>query len=249
MTDSSARQWILLLSLTALLLSIAVIAQVASRYASAYLSAPQEVAAFLDAIDSTVAENESYDLDIAKIQRLEDKLRLGRLLRDIQRGGDALREDVNLLMVREGDSRLRNSARLFWASKRVKLQEKVRQLDLLRMRFLVVQMGIIAGIATEDATGKKRQVSAAAAVVTSDPEKLPASAFSIPRPGVLPRSLTDGIRAKPPMRRLTTQAIGHQNNVEGPHRIGWAGVVQELQRSPLLHKRHASIEMAMARTP
>lgn len=244
MTDPSARQWILLLSLTALLLSIAVIAQVASRYASAYLSAPQEVAAFLDAIDSTIAENESYDLDIAKIQRLEDKLRLGRLLRDIQRGGDALREDVNLLMVGEGDSRLRNSARLFWASKRVKLQEKVRQLDLLRMRFLVVQMGIIAGIATEDATGKKRQVAAA----TSDPEKS-VSAFSVPRPGVLPRSLTDGIKAKPPLRRLTTPATGHQNSVEGPHRIGWAGVVQELQRSPLLHKRHASIEMAMARSP
>jgi len=248
MTDSSARQWILLLSLTALLLSIAVIAQVASRYFSAYLSAPQEVAAFLDAIDSTIAENESYDLDIAKIQRLEDKLRLGRLLRDIQRGGDALREDVNLLMVGEGDSRLRNSARLFWASKRVKLQEKVRQLDLLRMRFLVVQMGIIAGIATEDATGKKRGVATPATAVASDAEKS-VSAFSVPRPGVLPRSLTDGIKAKPPLRRLTTQAIGHQNSVEGPHRIGWAGVVQELQRSPLLHKRHASIEMAMARTP
>ena len=151
-------------------------------------------------------------------------------------------------MVGEGDSRLRNSARLFWASKRVKLQEKVRQLDLLRMRFLVVQMGIIAGIATEDATGKKRQL--ATAVTTSDPEKSASvSAFSTPRPGALPRSLTDGIRAKPPLRRLTTQAIGHQNSVEAPHRIGWAGVVQELQRSPLLHKRHASIEMAMARTP
>lgn len=247
MADSSARQWILLLSLTALLLSIAVIAQVASRYASAYLSAPQEVAAFLDAIDSTIAENESYDLDIAKIQRLEDKLRLGRLLRDIQRGGDALREDVNLLMVGEGDSRLGTGARLLWASRRVELQEKVRQLDLLRMRFLVVQMGIIAGIATEDATAKKKQASAAAAVM-SDPEKS-VMVFSEPRPGALPRSLTDSIKARPPLRRLTTQAIGHQNSVEVPHRMGWAGVVQELQRSPLLHKRHASIEMAMARTP
>lgn len=250
--DSSARQWILLLSLTALLLSIAVIAQVASRYASAYLSAPREVAAFLDAIDSTIAENESYDLDIAKIQRLEDKLRLGRLLRDIQRGGDALREDVNLLMVGEDDTRLRVGARLFWASKRVELQEKVRQLDLLRMRFLVVQMGIIAGIATEDAaTMKKKQQAAAAGAFTtpaSDPEKSE-MAFSEPHPGFLPRSLTDSIKARPPLRRLTTQAIGHQNSVEVPHRMGWAGVVQELQRSPLLHKRHASIEMAMARTP
>lgn len=251
-TDSSARQWILLLSLTALLLSIAVIAQVASRYASAYLSAPQEVAAFLDAIDSTIAENESYNLDIAKIQRLEDKLRLGRLLRDIQKGGDALREDVNLLMVGEDDTRLRFGARLLWASKRGELQEKVRQLDLLRMRFLVVQMGIIAGIATEDAAVKKKQAAAAAAAAMtahmSDIEKSD-MAFSEPRPGFLPRSLTDSIKAKPALRSLTTHAIGHQNSVEVPHRIGWAGVVQELQRSPLLHKRHASIEMTMARSP
>ncbi|KAM7199532.1 hypothetical protein V8F20_005716 [Naviculisporaceae sp. PSN 640] len=248
-TDSSARQWILLISLTALLLSIAVIAQVASRYASAYLSAPREVAAFLDAIDSTIAENESYDLDIAKIQRLEDKLRLGRLLRDIQKGGDALREDVNLLMVGEDDTRLRFGARLLWASKRSELQEKVRQLDLLRMRFLVVQMGIIAGIATEDAAVKKKQAAAAASVTTPlrDLEKSD-MAFSEPRPGFLPRSLTDSIKAKPSLRRLTTQAIGHQNSVEVPHRIGWAGVVQELQKSPLLHKRHASIEMTMARS-
>ncbi|KAK3325178.1 hypothetical protein B0H66DRAFT_599356 [Apodospora peruviana] len=246
MSDSSARQWILLLSLTALLLSLAVIAQVASRYASAYLAAPQEVSAFLDAIDSTIAENESYDLDIAKIQRLEDKLRLGRLLRDIQKGGDALREDVNMLVVGEGGARLCTGARVFWASKRLELQEKVRQLDLLRMRFLVVQMGIIAGIATEEATAKKKQAAAAG---TSDPEKSASSAFSTPhhRPGGhLPRSLTDGIKAKPPLRRLTTQAIGHHGSVEGHHRLGWAGVVQELQKSPLLHKRHASIEMAMA---
>ncbi|KAK4214730.1 hypothetical protein QBC37DRAFT_144921 [Rhypophila decipiens] len=253
-TDASAQQWILLLSLTALLLSVAVISQVLSRSASAYLAAPREVAAFLDAVDSTIAENESYDLDITKIQRLEDKLRLSRLLRDIQKGGDALREDVNLLMVGEDDSRLRTGARLLWASKRAELQEKVRQLDLLRMRFLVVQMGIVAGIATEAATAKKKKKHAATAAAAaaaafstpiSDLEKSD-MAFSEPRPGFLPRSLTDSIKARPPLRRLTTQAIGHQNSVEVPHRMGWAGVVQELQKSPLLHKRHASIEMSMA---
>jgi hypothetical protein len=81
MTDSSSRQWIFIISLTALLLSLAVLVQIASRYAKAYLEAPREVSAFLDAVDSSIAENESYDRDIAKLQRLEDKLRLGRLLR------------------------------------------------------------------------------------------------------------------------------------------------------------------------
>src|SRR5690348_13734093 len=71
MSDSS-RQWILLLSLTALLLSLALLAQTASRYATAYLAAPREVQAFLDAVDSSIAENESYDKDVAKVQRLED---------------------------------------------------------------------------------------------------------------------------------------------------------------------------------
>ncbi|KAK3327284.1 hypothetical protein B0T19DRAFT_441294 [Cercophora scortea] len=243
MTDSSARQWILLLSLTALLLSLATIAQALSRYASAYLTAPAEASALLDVVDSTIAENESYDLDIAKIPRLEDKLRLGRLLRDIQKSSDALREALNALLVGEDDGRLRTSARLVWASRRVALQEKVRQLDLLRMRFLVVQMGIIAGAAT-DAAAKQE----AMAIAIADPEKAP-RVFTRPRIGGVPRPLFESVKPHPPLRRLTTQAIGHREGVEGSHRMGWAGVVQELQKSPLLHKRHASIEMSMAQTP
>jgi len=101
MPDSSSRRWILLLSLTALLLSLAVLAQTASRYATAYLVAPREVLAFLDAVDSSIAENESYDKDVAKLQRLEDKLRLHRLLRDIQRAGDSLSEHLNAMLVGE----------------------------------------------------------------------------------------------------------------------------------------------------
>lgn len=41
------------------------------------------------------------------------------------------------------------------------------------------------------------------------------------------------------------QQIGHHNSVEGEFRLGWAGVVQELQMSPILLRRHALIEMAM----
>ncbi|KAK4113700.1 hypothetical protein N656DRAFT_593616 [Canariomyces notabilis] len=245
MTDSATRQWILVLSLTALLLSVAVLAQIAGRYAKAYLDAPSEVATFLDAVDSSIAENESYDRDIAKVKRLDDKLRLGRLLRDIQKGGDALREDLNALLVDGGETpRLRMAARICWASRRLELEEKVRRLDLLRMRFLVVHMGIIASLATEAAT---KTTSAAA----RDAEKptVDTTAPHTPRPSGIPKALADSIKSQPPLRRLTVQAIGYQENVEGSHRKGWAGVIKELQKSPLLRERHASIETAMSRTP
>ncbi|KAK3309178.1 uncharacterized protein B0T15DRAFT_132264 [Chaetomium strumarium] len=240
MTDSSSRQWILVLSLTALLLSLAVLVQIASRYAKAYLEAPSELSAFLDAVDSSIAENESYDRDIAKVQRLEDKLRLGRLLRDIQNGGDALREELNALVIGEGDPRLRLGARLWWASHRLQLEERLRRLDLLRMRFLVVHMGIIAGVAAQAAVRND--------FGSRDAEKV-VGISKTPPPVGLPKALADSIKSKPPLRRLTVQTIGHQDNVEGGHRRGWAGVVQELQKSPLLRERHASIEMAMSRTP
>jgi len=259
--STSARQWILLLSFTALLLSLAVIAQVASRYVTAYFDAPREIRAFLDAIDSSVVENESYDLDVAKVQLLEDKLRLGKLLRDIQREGDGLREELNnLLLIGEEDDvkdaarLLRPSARVFWASKRVELQERVRRLDLLRMRFLVVHMGIIASVATAAATAAAKGANGtavAAAAALQDPEKggSPWSPLTPGQSGSLARSISDSIKAKPPLRRLTTPATGHREHTESSHRKGWVGVVQELQKSPLLQKRHNTIEMAMARTP
>lgn len=253
MTDSSASQWTLILSLTALLLSLAVLAQIVSRYTAAYIAAPHEIAAFVDAVDSSISENESYDRDVTRLQRLEDKLRLGRLLREIQRGGDDLREELNALLVGEDDSRLRTSARLLWANKRLKLEERVRRLDLLRMRFLVIYMSIVAG-ASGEAVAKQQAVSK-----EKEKEKerdLEKAALhdhhyerAVPRPGHLPRSLTEGIQKKPPLRRLTTQAIGHQENTHTPHRMGWAGVVKELQLSPRMHQRHASIERSMSQTP
>ncbi|KAB5535130.1 hypothetical protein GE09DRAFT_351146 [Coniochaeta sp. 2T2.1] len=256
MTDSSTSQWALILSLTALLLSLAVLAQIISRYTAAYIAAPTEVAAFVDAVDSSVSENESYDRDVARLQRLEDKLRLGRLLREIQRGGDDLREELNGLLVGEDDSRLRTPARLLWANKRVKLEERVRRLDLLRMRFLVIYMSIVAGASGEVAAKQQQAASKEKEkekVKERDLEKAALhdhySERAVPRPGHLPRSLTEGIQKKPPLRRLTTQAIGHQENTHTPHRMGWAGVVKELQLSPRMHQRHASIERSMSQTP
>ncbi len=222
----------ILLLLTACLVSIFLIVQVTTTYTTAYLAAPNEITTFIDAVDFSIQENESYDRDVAKVQRLEDKLRMGKLLREIQKCGDDLREDLNGLLIDEGGTRLRSSTRLLWATKRKRLEEQVRRLDLLRMRFLVVYMGLVAAKGTSEQT------------TTKDPEKHISPKMAV-RPG-LPHALTEGITRKPPLRRLTTQAMGHNDHVGTPQKQGWMGVVAELQNSPLMHKRHASIENHMA---
>ena len=222
-----------MLLLTACLVAIFVLTQVATNYWSAYLEAPSQITTFIDAVDFSIQENESYDRDVAKVQKLEDKLRLGRLLREIQRCGDDLREDLNSLLVEEGTMRLRSSSRILWATKRTRLEERMRRLDLLRMRFLVVYMGLIAAKSTSELGPAK------------DPEKHHHMPKMQLRPS-LPHALTEGITRKPPLRRLTTQAMGHNDASGGIQKMGWAGVVAELQNSPLMHKRHASIETSMA---
>ncbi|KUI60573.1 hypothetical protein VP1G_07805 [Cytospora mali] len=242
-------QWTLVLALTALFLSAVVTLQILSAYAKAYMSAPAEIYTFVDAADSSVQENESYDRDVSRVQRLDDKLRLGRLLREIQKCGDDLREELNGVLMSESDDggddvmgdlkdfRLKTTARVLWASKRRGLEDKVRRLDMLRMRFLVVYLGIVsnANAAEKD---KKTPVK--------DPEKFNTRLFedeSAARPQ-LPRGIAEAIQNKKPMaRRLSTQAIGHSDEkVEAGPRRGWAGVMMELQMSPLLHKRKASVE-------
>ncbi|OBT85204.1 hypothetical protein VE02_05671 [Pseudogymnoascus sp. 03VT05] len=227
----------LTLILAALALSILVIAQTTTSYTSAYLSAPLELPTFLDAADFSIQENESYDRDIARVPRLEDKIRLNRLLREIQKCGDDLREDLNRLLIGESGTRLRASARLLWASNRLQLEQRVRRLDLLRTRFLVLYMGLLAqGSVVPDKP-----------VVEKSPER------SVPKMALRPHlhhALTEGIVRKPPLRRLTTQAMGHSNTqIGGAQKMGWASVVNELQMSPLMHKRHASIDAAMANPP
>ncbi|CZS90434.1 uncharacterized protein RAG0_01520 [Rhynchosporium agropyri] len=222
----------ILLLLTACLVSIFVVVQVATTYTTAYLAAPNEITTFIDAVDFSIQENESYDRDVAKVQRLEDKLRLLKLLRGIQKCGDDMREDVNRLLIEEGGTRLRSSTRILWAVKRKGLEEQVRRLDLLRMRFLVVYMGLVAAKGTLEQTQ------------TRDPEKQTTPKMTV-RPG-LTHGSTEGIARKPPLRRLTTQAMGHNDHVGTPQKQGWMGVVAELQNSPLMHKRHASIERNMA---
>ncbi|TQN72264.1 hypothetical protein CSHISOI_03213 [Colletotrichum shisoi] len=243
MTETEARQWTIALILSALVLSFVVLSQTLTTYAAAYRAAPNEIASFIDAVDFSVEENESYDRDVAKVQRLEDKLRLGRLLREIQKGGDDLREDVNSMLLSNDTATLHISARLLWASKRRDLEERVRRLDLVKMRFLVVYMGVVAERAS---TAAERQ----APVLTPqrDTEKTLVSPITPPMNAVnanLTRALTEEIRERPPLRRLTTQAIGHRENTGTGHKFGWAGVVQELQKSPRMHKRRSSIERSI----
>ena len=235
MADSDLPLLIILLLFTAVLLSLFVLGQIATTYLIAYFAAPSEITTIIDAVDFSIQENESYDSDVGKVQRLEDKLRLGRLLREIQKCGDDLREDLNGLLIDEGGTRLRSSTRLLWATKRKRLEERLRRLDLLRMRFLVVYMGLIA------ARSPPGQLTT---MKTRDPEK-----FIPPAPPIRPsltHALTESAARKPPLRRITTQAMGHNVQVGGVQRQGWAGVVEELQNSPLMHKRHASLEISMS---
>jgi hypothetical protein len=243
MAESGWIQWSIILVLTALLLSFVVLAQVASTYSAAYINAPREIVTFLDTVDFSIRENEDYDRDIAKVQRLEDKIRLGTLLREIQKGGDDLREELNALLFSEGGTTLKKSARLLWASKRAQLEDRVRRLDMLRMRFLVIYMGVLAATIEKPTPAPPPP----APPLPTDPEKISAAAFTTPTKPFLTKSLTDSITKRPPLRRLTTQAIGHQDTVTRPHKKGWAGVVEELQKSPRMQARHASIEQAMAR--
>ncbi|RYO99230.1 hypothetical protein DL764_006889 [Monosporascus ibericus] len=242
MDPSSSPIWTLILVITALLLALVVCAQILTTYTVAYLAAPREIAVFLDAVDFSILENESYERDVARVRRLDDKRRLGRLLREIQKGGDDVREDLNRLLVAAGGASLRIGARLLWASHRKMLEERVRRLDLLRTRFLVVYMGIIAAMVTER---DKEKEAIAEKTATHDVEKVAADNRD-PHRSKLPKAQSDSLKRMPSPMKMSTPTMGHSQTTGEPHRVGWMGVVQELQRSPILAKRHASIEGTMA---
>lgn len=242
MLDPAARDWTLVLLLTVLSLSALVLAQALTAHVSAYLAAPGEVAVFLDTVDFSVQENESYEGDVERVPMIGDKIRLGALLRGIQRAGDDLREELGRVLVSEEGGALRIGARVLWASRRRILEDRVRRLDMLRMRFLVVYMGVVASasarnLPTTPAKGPENEKPSAA--------RWDGSADGSPRPA-LAKALTESIAKRPPLRRLTTQAIGYNHDTEGSHKEGWFGVVQELQKSPKMQQRHASIETAMS---
>ncbi|KAJ4415274.1 hypothetical protein N0V82_007436 [Gnomoniopsis sp. IMI 355080] len=251
MANTTGSQWTFILAITACFLSAVVILQTLSAFSKAYVAAPAEILTFVDAADSSVHENESYDRDVSRVQRLDDKRRLGRLLREVQKGGDDLREELNgLLQTDSGDLasdgysdlrdlRLRAPARLLWASKRKGLEDKLRRLDMLRMRFLVTYMGINVSMgAAADHPKLERKSS------MRDSEKSPLSEVYPSRPQ-LPSGMGDAIKKQRSMlRRLSVKPV--RNSEKAVRKPGWADVIRELQLSPLLHKRHASIERAMS---
>lgn len=246
-------QWTFVLAVTAIFLSVVVTLQILSSYGKASLAAPAEILTFIDAVDSSVEENESYDRDVLRVQRLDDKLRLGRLLREIQRGGDDLREELNGLLMSESgdltsddysdlrDLRLRATARLLWASKRKRLEDKVRRLDMLRMRFLVAYMGLVSAGRVRKSEKSSSYTSQSAARPPPPPPLPP-----------LPLGVNTGLSKKKSRRRLSrAAALGRGDNIDGSRKQGWAGVIRELQLSPLLQKRnarqtHASIGKVMS---
>lgn len=248
MAEFNLLQWTIILILIAVILSLIVLVQIISSYTAAYQAAPLEIATFLDTADFSVQENESYDRDVAKVQRLDDKIRLTRLLREIQKTGDDLREDINGVVIEEDTTKLKTSARLLWASKRSRLEDRVRRLDMLRMRFLVVYMGVVASQTSTTTHEKPSAPPPPPPLHTArDLEKPPV--FRTQTRPALPRGLMEGIINRPPLRSLTTQAlVNHPEPIPKPSRKGWAGVVQELQTSPKMHQRHASIERAMSRS-
>ncbi|CAK7272563.1 hypothetical protein SEPCBS57363_005192 [Sporothrix epigloea] len=427
-SDLATRQWTLVLVLTALLLSLIVVGEVLVRYSAAYWAAPREIAVLLESADSSLQDNEGYDRDVAKIASCDDKIRLSRLLIELQRADDDLRDTLNNILVvpriqnvdcneytadyvsgRQNRSekstldsllsrglerrraaatkpspqspslhtscdssiqapprhlpRLRATARILWASNRKNLEERLRRLDLLRMRFLVVYMGIVAATATAAADSVRKSaeksakiatttaarvpmasaasrssssssnrsssggsscsssgssaansplvkatqsmpatprsptksaasivaasISAAAAAALAagdtDDQYYPFSPTSMPNspglgqphpflrsiqqkvlkpprqplsppstPSIGPSETDDlaenELQRKSPTRRATTLGIRPPIiTPENNHRAGWMDVVQELQRSPLLHKRHTSAEMSTTR--
>lgn len=245
MSEIAVRDWTIVLVLTALCLSIVVLGQILTTYTSAYLAAPHEISAFFDTVEYSILENESYDLAVGRVTVLEDKIRLSRLLREIQKSGDDLREELNRLLEEDYDSNgspvLRTGARLLWASKKNILEDRVRRLDQLRMRFLVLYMGVITTMSVNTLASPRRDPEKPAVLHGTDENGSPRRALS--------KALAEGITKQPLLRRLTTQAIGHNNDTAGVHKQNWFGVVQELQKSPKLQQRHASIETAMSRTP
>ncbi|KAH7193044.1 uncharacterized protein B0J16DRAFT_69746 [Fusarium flagelliforme] len=252
MVEFNLLQWTIILILIAVVLSLIVLVQIVSSYTAAYQAAPLEIATFVDTADFSVQENESYDRDVAKVQRLDDKIRLTRLLREIQKTGDDLREDINGVVLEEDTTKLKTAARLLWASKRARLEDRVRRLDMLRMRFLVVYMGVVASHTNTTNTNiyeKPSQRPPPPPPLPTSPDLEKSPVFKTPTRLAHPKGLMEGITNRPPLRSLTTQAlINHSEPLPKPNRKGWAGVVQELQTSPKMHQRHASIERAMSKS-
>ncbi|APA16104.1 hypothetical protein SS1G_10249 [Sclerotinia sclerotiorum 1980 UF-70] len=230
----------LLLTCAATAISLPILIQTLLTHLSAYNTAPQDLNTYLSVLESSILENASYDHDISRISKLEDKLRLAGMVREIQKSGDELRELLDKMVRTEDHKRLRFGSRVLWGTRRRDLEERVRKLDLLRMRFLVVYLGMVAA-KTEVVLKEKEREKEDADKVSS----MGIGSLGSPiRSRTLPSNLSENIKRTPPLRRITSNAIGHNEGTGSPQRSGWMGVVNELQSSPLMHKRRASVEQS-----
>ena len=225
--------------LAALLLSLLTIGQVVASHAYAYSSAPIEVQTFLDAANSSIAENESFENDIQRLE-LKHRPRLIKLIDSIQKCGDDLREDLDRLTVDGSGSKLKTQSMLLWKTHRERLETRLRRLDLLRMRFLTLQMGLLAVGSNAPIVHQEKAAE----------RRAPDGLFARPpRPAMPQQALTETIKKisekKPntPQRSMSAARTGHNMTeiAKGPA-FSMASVISELQSSPKLHMRRASIE-------
>ncbi|RKF57657.1 hypothetical protein OnM2_072075 [Erysiphe neolycopersici] len=225
---------ILLISITFFLFLIAItgvlwIVQVSVSHTLAYFSAPMEIATFLDILEFSTQENESYKHDdiFVRVWRLEDRVRIDKLLREIRKCGDNLKNDLNNLVLFEkgGEKKLRVFARLFWLVKKSNLQAKARRLELLRTRFLVIYYEIMVNkIFTEYCSPS----------ISSENYNVNTSVTSLPRWDILQQN-----KKKAQLNNvMTIDTSPDLLSISTTQKNGWSNVLAELQRSPLMQKRH-----------
>ncbi|KAL5594435.1 hypothetical protein BROUX41_001368 [Berkeleyomyces rouxiae] len=201
MADALQRGWTVVLVPTALAASLMVLAQAVASHATAYTNAPKELGQLMETLRDAATETESYERDVSRVTNMEVKVRLGSLLREIQRTNVSLGGDLSLLL--EGDQQeekrsqallglphikdrmfmptMKLSARLFWLEYRTDLHDRLRRLDTLKMRFLVVYMGAVASNAHAAATTSIAAVAAAASVTQNQHQPKPVSPPMTPK--------------------------------------------------------------------
>lgn len=117
---------------------------------------------------------------------------------------------------------------------------------MLRMRFLVAYMGLVSSGRVKKLSSKTSEKTGP--YTNGNSVRIPPPP---PLPPQLPLGVNTGLKKKASRRRLSrAAAMGRGNNIEGNRKQqGWAGVIRELQLSPLLQKRHANASIGKAMSP
>lgn len=113
---------------------------------------------------------------------------------------------------------------------------------MLRMRFLVAYMGLVSS-----GRVKKLKESEKSGPFTNGNTARPPP--PPPLPPALPLGVNAGVKKKSTRRRQSRAAALGRGDIDGGRKQGWAGVIRELQLSPLLQKRHAHASIGKAMSP